>query len=58
MSIVSKGFELVGGWRKLPDEELYNLHCSLNIRMVKLRLKWMGNAACRGRCKQSFSRFT
>jgi hypothetical protein len=58
MNIVSKGVELVGGWRKLHDEQLYNLYCSLNIRVVKLRLKWVGNAARRGRCKQNFSQFT
>jgi len=51
MSIVSKGVELVGGWRKLHEKELYNLYCSLYIRRAKLRLKWMGNAARRGRCK-------
>jgi hypothetical protein len=57
MSIVNKGDELVGGWRKLHDEQLYNLYYSLNIRMVKLRLKSMGNAARSGICKQNFSRF-
>jgi hypothetical protein len=35
MSIVIKGVELVGVWRELHDEELYNLYLSLNIRMVK-----------------------
>jgi hypothetical protein len=58
MNNASKGFEFVGGWRKLHDEQLYNLYCSLNIRVVKLRLKWVGNAARRGRCKQNFNQFT
>jgi hypothetical protein len=57
MNIVSKRVDLLGGWRKLHDEELYNLYCSLNIWIVKLRLKWMGNAARKGRCRQKFSRF-
>jgi hypothetical protein len=30
--------EVVGGWRKLHNEELHNLYCWLSIiRMIKLR---------------------
>jgi hypothetical protein len=33
-----KGGEIIGGWRKLHDEELHNLYCSPNIiRMMKSR---------------------
>jgi hypothetical protein len=36
-----------GGWRKLHNEELQNLHTSpLIIRMTKLRrIKWVGHTA-------------
>jgi hypothetical protein len=39
--------EMVGDWRKLHNEELYNLYCSLNIsRMIKSRwMSWTGNVA-------------
>jgi hypothetical protein len=29
--------EKIGGWRKLHNEEFYNLYCSLDIRMIKER---------------------
>jgi hypothetical protein len=36
--------EMMGGWRKLHNEELHNLYCSTNIiRMIKSRrMKWQG----------------
>jgi hypothetical protein len=34
-----KGDEIIGGCRKLHTEELYNLHSSTNITMVKSRTK-------------------
>jgi hypothetical protein len=39
--------DVTGGWRKLHDEELHNLHSSLNIiRMIKSRnMKWAGHVA-------------
>jgi hypothetical protein len=42
--------ELTGGWRKLHDEELHNLHSSPNIiRMImSRRMRWAGHIA-RGR---------
>jgi hypothetical protein len=43
----SKRDEVTGGWRKLHDEELHNLYCSLNIiRMMKSRrMRWAGRVA-------------
>jgi hypothetical protein len=40
-----------GDWRKLNNEELYNLYFSPNIiRMIKSRrMKWAGHVARRGR---------
>jgi hypothetical protein len=39
--------EVIGGWRKLHNEELHNLYSSTStIRMIKLRRsKWTGHAA-------------
>jgi hypothetical protein len=40
--------ELIGGWRKLHDEELHNLHFSPNmVRMIKpRRMRLAGHVAC------------
>jgi hypothetical protein len=40
--------EMVGGWRKLHNEELHNLYSSPTIiRMIKSsRMRWAGNVAC------------
>jgi hypothetical protein len=36
-------------WRKLPNEELYNLYCYSNISMIKSRrMRWTGHIACKG----------
>jgi hypothetical protein len=42
--------EVIGGWRKLHNEELHNLYCSPNmIRMIKSgRIRWTGNVARMG----------
>jgi hypothetical protein len=39
--------EVTGGWRKLHNEELHNLHSSLRIiRMIKSRrMRWAGHVA-------------
>jgi hypothetical protein len=35
--------EVVGGWRKLHNEELQNLYCSPSIiRIIKWRMRWAG----------------
>jgi hypothetical protein len=37
--------EVIGGWRKLHNEELHNLHSSPSIiRMIKsMRMRWAGH---------------
>jgi hypothetical protein len=43
----SKGDEVIGGWRKLHNEELHNLYCSSNIiKMIKSRrMRLVGHVA-------------
>jgi hypothetical protein len=47
----SKRDGVTGGWRKLHNEELHNLHSSpRKIRMIKsMRKKYAGNVAWMGR---------
>jgi hypothetical protein len=42
--------EVIGGWRKLHNEKLHNLHSSPNIiRMTKLgTMSWAVHVACTG----------
>jgi hypothetical protein len=42
--------EVIGGWRKLHNEELHNLYSSPSIiRMIKSRrMRWAGNVAGKG----------
>jgi hypothetical protein len=42
--------KMVGGWRKLHNEELHNLYSSLSIiRMIKSRrMRWTGRVARMG----------
>jgi hypothetical protein len=55
---ISKRDQIIGGWRKLRDEELHNLHSSPNmIRMIKsMRIRWAEQVACMGEkeCIQGF----
>jgi hypothetical protein len=43
--------EVTGGWRKLHNEELYNLYCSPNIiRMTRSRsMRWAGHVVEMGK---------
>jgi hypothetical protein len=43
--------EVIGGWRKLYNEELHNFYCSPSIiRMIKSRtMRWAGHVARMGR---------
>jgi hypothetical protein len=47
----SKRDEVTGEWRKLHNEELNDLYCSLNIvRVIKSRImRWAGHVACMGK---------
>jgi hypothetical protein len=42
--------EIIGGWRKLHNEELHNLYSSPNMmRLIKSRkMGWAGHVACMG----------
>jgi hypothetical protein len=36
-------------WRKSHNDELRNVYSSLNIvRVIKLRMRWVGHVACKG----------
>jgi hypothetical protein len=50
--------EVTGGWRKMHNQELYNLYSSPSIiRMIKLRMTWIGNAARMGKKRNAFRTF-
>jgi hypothetical protein len=42
------GDKVTGGWRKLHNEELHDLHATPNIIRVSKsrRMKWAGHVAC------------
>jgi hypothetical protein len=50
--------EVMGGWRKLHDEELQSFNSSPNIISVikSRRMKWVGHVACMGR-KEMHTKF-
>jgi hypothetical protein len=47
---------VTGGWRKVHNEELHNLHSSPNIiRMIKsMRMKWTGHVARMGEKRNAY----
>jgi hypothetical protein len=52
----SKRDEVIGGWRKLHNEELHNLYCSPSIiRIIKSRrMRWAGHVARRGKKRNAY----
>jgi hypothetical protein len=41
--------EVAGAWRRLHNQELYNLYSSPNIILViQLKMRWVGDVACMG----------
>jgi hypothetical protein len=51
--------EVAGGWSRLHNEELHNLHASLNIfRMIKSRrMRWTGHVAFMGGMRNAYKMF-
>jgi hypothetical protein len=54
--IYSKWEQVAGGWRKLHNEELHNLHASCNIiRVIKLkRIKWAKHVTLMGEVRIAY----
>jgi hypothetical protein len=48
--------EVIGGWRKLHNEEFHNLYCSPHIIiMIKpRRIRWSGNVAPTGEKRNAY----
>jgi hypothetical protein len=48
--------EVVGGWRRLHNEELHKLYVSPNIiRVIKSRMmRWMGHVVCMGGMRNAY----
>jgi hypothetical protein len=51
-----KGDEVIGGWRKLHNEEFHNLYCSPSIiRIIKSRrMRWAGHVARMGEKRNAY----
>jgi hypothetical protein len=47
---------VIGGWRKLHNEELHDLYCSPNIiRIIKSRrMRWAGHVAQMGEKRNAY----
>jgi hypothetical protein len=56
---LSKRDEVTGEWRKLHNEELYDLYCSPNIVRVitSRRMRWVGNVVCMGAGRDMYKVF-
>jgi hypothetical protein len=52
-----KRLEVVGGWRRLHNKELHNLHSSPNIiRVIKSRgMRWVGYVAQMGEMRNAYN---
>jgi hypothetical protein len=48
--------EVIGGWRKLHNEELHNLYCSTGIiRIIKSRrMRWAGQVTQKAEKRNSY----
>jgi hypothetical protein len=48
--------EVIGGWRKLHNEELHNLYSSPSIITItkSRRMRWAGHVACMGKKRNAF----
>jgi hypothetical protein len=48
--------EATGEWRRLHNEELYDLYSSLNIILVftSRRMRWVGHVACMGERRDAY----
>jgi hypothetical protein len=50
-----KKVKITGDWRRLHNEELYDLYCSPNIRVIKFRrMRYAGHVARMGDRRSAF----
>jgi hypothetical protein len=51
-----KRVEVIGGWRKLHNEELHNLYCSLSIIRIinSRRMRWAGHVERMGEKRKAY----
>jgi hypothetical protein len=51
--------EVIGGWRKLHNEELHNLYCSPSIIIIikSRRMRWAGHVARMGEKRYAYWNF-
>jgi hypothetical protein len=49
---------VVGGWRRLHNEEFHNLYASENIIWVVIKarkMRWAGHVACMGEMRNAYN---